>query len=80
VILHFSAQVEGKVGGAMEDTRLVEGIVIDKDFSHPQMPKELKVGMAVGRSAYSCFSAVSSAIKGPSVITKTACAACRCCL
>ena len=26
----------------MEDTRLVEGIVIDKDFSHPQMPKELK--------------------------------------
>lgn len=34
-------QVEGKVGGAMEDTRLVEGIVLDKDFSHPQMPKEL---------------------------------------
>jgi T-complex protein 1 subunit epsilon len=30
-------QVEGKVGGAMEDTRLVEGIVIDKDFSHPQV-------------------------------------------
>lgn len=26
----------------MEDTRLVNGIVIDKDFSHPQMPKELK--------------------------------------
>lgn len=26
----------------MEDTRLVEGIVVDKDFSHPQMPKELK--------------------------------------
>ena len=36
------AQVEGKVGGRMEDTRLVEGIVIDKEFSHPQMPKELK--------------------------------------
>lgn len=35
-------QVEGKVGGTMEDTRLVEGIVIDKEFSHPQMPKELK--------------------------------------
>lgn len=35
-------QVEGKVGGAMEDTRMVEGIVIDKDFSHPQMPKELQ--------------------------------------
>lgn len=39
---HVFTQVEGKVGGAMEDTRLVEGIVIDKDFSHPQMPKELK--------------------------------------
>ncbi|GBF89734.1 T-complex 1 subunit epsilon [Raphidocelis subcapitata] len=35
-------KVEGKVGGQMEDARLVEGIVIDKDFSHPQMPKELK--------------------------------------
>jgi len=29
--------VEGKVGGTMEDTRLVEGIVIDKEFSHPQV-------------------------------------------
>lgn len=34
-------KVEGKVGGQLEDTRLVEGLVIDKDFSHPQMPKEL---------------------------------------
>lgn len=31
------AQVEGKVGGQMEDARLVEGIIIDKDFSHPQV-------------------------------------------
>ncbi|KIZ07243.1 T-complex protein 1 subunit epsilon [Monoraphidium neglectum] len=30
-------KVEGKVGGQMEDARLVEGIVIDKDFSHPQV-------------------------------------------
>lgn len=43
IILHFPTschmllQVEGKVGGTMEDTRLVEGIVIDKDFSHPQV-------------------------------------------
>jgi T-complex protein 1 subunit epsilon len=35
-------KVDGKVGGKMEDTRLVEGIILDKDFSHPQMPKELK--------------------------------------
>jgi chaperonin GroEL (HSP60 family) len=30
-------KVEGKVGAQMEDARLVEGIVIDKDFSHPQV-------------------------------------------
>ncbi|CCW70597.1 unnamed protein product [Phytomonas sp. Hart1] len=35
-------KVEGKVGGRLEDTCLVNGIIIDKDFSHPQMPKELK--------------------------------------
>ncbi len=23
----------------MEDTMLVKGVVVDKDFSHPQMPK-----------------------------------------
>lgn len=32
-------KVEGKVGGKMEDTILVKGVVVDKDFSHPQMPK-----------------------------------------
>lgn len=26
----------------MEDTQLIEGILIDKDFSHPQMPKEVR--------------------------------------
>merc|ERR1719411_2467822 len=35
-------KVEGKVGGQMEDSMLVKGVIIDKDFSHPQMPKELK--------------------------------------
>ncbi|KAF4672778.1 T-complex protein 1 subunit epsilon [Perkinsus olseni] len=35
-------KVEGKVGGRLEDTCLVNGIVIDKEFSHPQMPKEVK--------------------------------------
>ena len=33
--------MDGKVGGKLEDTKLVEGIVIDKDMSHPQMPKHL---------------------------------------
>ena len=36
-------QVEAKVGGKMEDSMLVKGVIVDKDFSHPQMPKELKV-------------------------------------
>ena len=32
-------KVEGKVGGKMEESMLVKGVVVDKDFSHPQMPK-----------------------------------------
>ena len=32
-------KVEGKEGGKLEDTMLVKGVVVDKDFSHPQMPK-----------------------------------------
>ena len=35
-------QVDGKVGGKLEDAILVKGIVIDKEMSHPQMPKVLK--------------------------------------
>ncbi|WKY02682.1 hypothetical protein Q1695_016164 [Nippostrongylus brasiliensis] len=35
-------KMEGKVGGHLEDTVLVRGVVIDKTMSHPQMPKELK--------------------------------------
>lgn len=34
-------KVEGKVGGKLEDTELVRGIVVDKDMSHPQMPKQI---------------------------------------
>ena len=32
-------KVDGKVGGSLEDTILVHGVVIDKDMSHPQMPR-----------------------------------------
>jgi T-complex protein 1 subunit epsilon len=35
-------KVQGKVGGKLEDTVLIDGIVVDKDMSHPQMPKEVK--------------------------------------
>merc|ERR1712054_536464 len=35
-------KMEGKPGGQLGETELIHGIVIDKDFSHPQMPKEIK--------------------------------------
>lgn len=35
-------KLEGRPGGALEDTELVNGIVIFKEMSHPQMPKEIK--------------------------------------
>lgn len=35
-------KLEGKVGGKLEDTMLVRGIVLDKPISHPQMTKEIK--------------------------------------
>ena len=35
-------KVDGKVGGSLEDTMLVKGVIIDKDFSHPQMPSEVR--------------------------------------
>ena len=35
-------KMETKVGGSLEDTMLVKGVVINKDFSHPQMPKVCK--------------------------------------
>lgn len=38
----------GKVGGRMEDTTMVKGVVLDKTMSHPQMPKTMKdVKMAI---------------------------------
>lgn len=35
-------RVEGKTGGSLEDAELVNGIVIDKEISHPQMSKTIK--------------------------------------
>lgn len=35
-------KMEGKPGGRLEETELIHGIVIDKEFSHPQMPKDIK--------------------------------------
>merc|ERR1719324_1647810 len=35
-------KVEGKVGGKLQDTQLVKGIVLDKEISHSQMCKEIR--------------------------------------
>ncbi|SCU86834.1 LAFA_0E03312g1_1 [Lachancea sp. 'fantastica'] len=32
-------KLEGRVGGSLQDSKLIKGVVLDKDFSHPQMPK-----------------------------------------
>lgn len=34
-------KVEGKVGGSLSDSQIIHGVLIDKDFSHPQMPHEV---------------------------------------
>lgn len=35
-------KLEGRVGGSLKDSKLIKGVVLDKDFSHPQMPKSLE--------------------------------------
>merc|ERR1711937_876591 len=35
-------KVDGKVGGKLQDTQLVKGIVLDKEISHSQMRKEIR--------------------------------------
>ncbi|TQS39337.1 hypothetical protein Golomagni_00140 [Golovinomyces magnicellulatus] len=35
-------KVDGKVGGSLEDSMLIQGVIVDKDFSHPQMPSEVR--------------------------------------
>ena len=32
-------KMETKVGGQLEDTMLVKGVIVDKEFAHSQMPK-----------------------------------------
>lgn len=35
-------KVMGKSGGSLEDTKLIHGVVLDKEMSHPQMPRNLE--------------------------------------
>lgn len=44
-------KMEGKVGGKLEDTQLIKGVIIDKEFSHPQMPKVQTWGSSLMSSA-----------------------------
>jgi len=37
-----SIKIEKKVGGSVDDTELVQGIVLDKERVHPGMPKHIK--------------------------------------
>jgi len=35
-------KMQTKEGGELDDTVLVKGVIVDKDMSHPQMPKHIK--------------------------------------
>jgi len=35
-------KISTKTGGELEDSQLIKGVLVDKDFSHPQMPKLIK--------------------------------------
>ncbi|MEI8364480.1 MAG: thermosome subunit beta [archaeon] len=35
-------KIEKRVGGLLSDTTLIDGIVLDKEIVHPEMPKDLK--------------------------------------
>lgn len=41
-VLFDLIKVDGKVGGSLEDTTLIKGVLIDKDMSHPGMPRTVK--------------------------------------
>ncbi len=56
-------KMEGKPGGTLEETKLINGIVVDKDFSHPQMPKEV-------RDAKLCILTCPFEPPKPKVVTK----------
>uniref|UniRef100_A0A1B6LAX1 T-complex protein 1 subunit epsilon n=1 Tax=Graphocephala atropunctata TaxID=36148 RepID=A0A1B6LAX1_9HEMI len=61
-LLVNSVVLRGKSGGQIEDTKLVRGVIIGKDFAHPQMKKRFekaKIGVFSG-----------SALQLPKVNTK----------
>ena len=41
-------KMQTKEGGELDDTVLVKGVIVDKDMSHPQMPKVRKIFLTLG--------------------------------
>ena len=41
-VLFDLIKVDGKVGGSLSDTKLIKGVLIDKDMSHPGMPTKVE--------------------------------------
>jgi T-complex protein 1 subunit epsilon len=41
-VLFDLIKVDGKVGGSLADTTLIKGVLVDKDMSHPQMPRSVQ--------------------------------------
>ncbi|KAL1752224.1 chaperonin Cpn60/TCP-1 family [Schizophyllum commune] len=41
-VLFDLIKVDGKVGGSLADTALIKGVLVDKDFSHSQMPSQVR--------------------------------------
>jgi len=35
-------KIEAKEGGRISDSKLIKGVLVDKDMSHPQMPKQIE--------------------------------------
>lgn len=35
-------KIEGNVGGSLDESRLIRGVLVDKELSHPQMPKTIE--------------------------------------
>ncbi len=42
IIDHDLIKIEKKVGGSIADTQFISGVLIDKEISHPGMPKSIK--------------------------------------
>ncbi|XP_015779505.1 PREDICTED: T-complex protein 1 subunit epsilon-like [Acropora digitifera] len=64
-------KMEGKEGGRLDDTMLVKGVVVDKDMSHPQMPKVSRlIAIATGGRIVPRFSELTADKLGKAGLVK----------